>query len=641
MKLTNTFIILIILTAAAILRFYNYFEIPFTHDEFSALFRLNFDSFSELIEKGVKIDGHPAGIQVFLYYWTKLFGTQEWIVKLPFIIAGIGAVYLIYVIGRNWFNETVGLISAAYMATIQFAVMHSQIARPYISGLFFSLLMVYYLSNLILKPPKDFNKNLILFVIAASLCSYNHHFSLLFAVIAGISGVFLIKKEFLVKYLLAGLMIFVLYIPHLKIFFYQLNIGGIEGWLGKPQNDFLIQFIYYIFNYSFFVITITLAIVLFGIFGFEKKKLNYKFIILSFIWFILPFLIGFLYSRYVNAVLQFSVLIFTFPFLFFVLFGFMKKQSTKINLILVLIILLTNTLTLIYGRKHYEIFYNSVYKGILIDHQTLNDKYENLVSVIDSHEKITDYYINKYDYNSDFTFYAESFQEIKDFKHFLKSESKKHYKLYFGCLSSVHPNLVPLIQEYFPVIEIKNNYFGGTTYLFSKGNFDDSKTIGNLDFASEISENWGSIDTSKIKPLPDASGKYYYSMTSDVEWGPLFSIPLNDVIHNRNNFIDISADAKLSDFPEGIILVASLESNGEIIHWGGTDFSDFYLPTSYDNHWQRFHHSVKLSDVNLNRRNILLKVYIWNKAGNDIMIDNFRISLREGNPIIYGLIEKF
>lgn len=641
MKLTNTFIILIILFTAAILRFYNFFEIPFTHDEFSALFRLNYDSFSELIEKGVKIDGHPAGVQVFLYYWTKLFGTQEWIVKLPFIISGIGAVYLIYLIGKNWFNETVGLISAAYMATIQFTIMHSQIARPYISGLFFSLLMVHYLSNLILKPDKYFNKNLVLFVIAASLCAYNHHFSLLFAAITGISGIFLVKKEFLVKYLLAGLLVFVIYIPHLKIFFYQLNVGGIEGWLGKPQSDFLIQFIYYIFNYSTFVIIITVAIVLFGILSFEKKTVNYKFIILSFIWFILPFLIGFFYSRYVNAVIQFSVLIFSFPFLFFVMFGFMKRQNIKINLILVLVVLFTNTVTLIYGRKHYEIFYNSVYKGILTDHQSFNNKHENLVSVIDSHQKITDYYISKYDYDNDFIFYAESFQEIRDLKHFLESNSKTHNKLYFGGLSSVHPNVVPLIQEFFPTLEIQNNYFGGTTYLFSKSDALANETISNLDFASDISENWSSIDSSEIISKSGATGRKQYSMKSDVEWGPLFSIPLNDVIRNRNNFIDISVDAQLNAFLEGIIIVASLETNNEIIHWGGTDFSDFYLPNGNNNYWQRFHHSVKLTDIHLNRSNIILKVYLWNKNGNDFMIDNIRISLREGNPIIYGLIEKF
>nr|MDA3866645.1 glycosyltransferase family 39 protein [Salinivirgaceae bacterium] len=299
MKLSNKTTILLILAIATILRFFNYFEIPFTHDEFSALFRLNFDSFSELIEKGVKVDGHPAGIQVFLYYWTTLFGSQEWIVKLPFTLMGIISVFLVYVVGRKWFNETVGLISAAYVASIQFTVMYSQIARPYISGIFFSLLMVNFLTNLILNPERNFNKNLALFTVSMSLCTYNHHFSLLFAAIVGITGVFLIQKKYLKKYLLAGFVVFVLYIPHLKIFFYQLSMGGVEGWLSKPKNDFLIQFIYYIFNYSPYVIALALSIVLYGLITIKKRAANFKFILISFLWFILPFLIGFFYSRYV------------------------------------------------------------------------------------------------------------------------------------------------------------------------------------------------------------------------------------------------------------------------------------------------------------------------------------------------------
>ena len=60
-----------ILVVAFLLRFFDLFNIPFTHDEFSTLFRTNFSSFSELIEKGVKIDAHPAGLQVFIYYYKR------------------------------------------------------------------------------------------------------------------------------------------------------------------------------------------------------------------------------------------------------------------------------------------------------------------------------------------------------------------------------------------------------------------------------------------------------------------------------------------------------------------------------------------------------------------------------------------
>ena len=56
MKLTNRSLLIIIMIVAAVLRFYNYFEIPFTHDEFSALFRTNFPDFQTLIDQGVKVD---------------------------------------------------------------------------------------------------------------------------------------------------------------------------------------------------------------------------------------------------------------------------------------------------------------------------------------------------------------------------------------------------------------------------------------------------------------------------------------------------------------------------------------------------------------------------------------------------------
>ena len=56
---------------------------------------------------------------------------------------------------------------------------------------------------------------------------------------------------------------------------------------------------------------------------------------------------------------------------------------------------------------------------------------------------------------------------------------------------------------------------------------------------------------------------------------------------------------------------------------------------------QRFHHSIKLSDIYLDHTNLELKIYIWNKNKRDFFIDNFKIVLRDGNPFIYGLIHNF
>lgn len=639
MKLTNNKIIILILLIATILRFFNYFEIPFTHDEFSALFRLNFNSFSELIEQGVKVDGHPAGIQVFEFYWTRLFGVQEWVVKLPFTIFGIAAVYLIFLIGKKWFNETVGLISAAFLATIQYTVMYSQIARPYISGMFFSLLMVYYWSNLMMSPSKNGYKNSALFIVSASFCAYNHHFSLLFAAMVGLSGLFIIQRKYLLKYIISGLLIFVLYIPHLSIFFYQLQVGGVEGWLGKPQNDFLFQFIYYVFNYSIFAIAIALVISLMGFKDIKRNVLNSKFILLALIWFMFPLLLGFFYSTYVNAVLQFSVLIFSFPFLYFVFFGHLKAYTAKVNLLLVSVILITNVLTLIYNRDHYNVFYNSVYEKILTDYIEIKKDNENSIFIIYSHKKISQYYIPKLDVDTNYIDYSDSLRNTQALKAYLEKESKMHDKLFFGCLCSISPNVIPLIQDYYSNIEIQKNYFGGTVYLFNKEQNKNENLISNLDFESKNSRNWVNVDTANYLLLPQEN-KACYLIDSTTEWGPTFSIPLNDIKEDKNNFIDLSVSASAKSKLEGVVLVGVLESNGASIYWGGTEFEQYQLADNENGRWFKVHHSLKLSDINLKSDNITLKVFIWNKGKMDFTIDDFSIKIRKGNPIIYGLNER-
>ena len=91
---TDTILLGIIILTGGILRFYHYDLLPYSYDEFSALFRTRFDNFRDLIHYGVvTTDTHPAGIQVFMYYWVKLFGEGEMMVKLPFMLAGLGSIY--------------------------------------------------------------------------------------------------------------------------------------------------------------------------------------------------------------------------------------------------------------------------------------------------------------------------------------------------------------------------------------------------------------------------------------------------------------------------------------------------------------------------------------------------------------------
>ncbi len=86
------------------------------HDEFSALFRTQYDSFCDLVRLGVvQNDSHPAGVQVFLYYWVKLVGFNAFWIKLPFVLMGSASIYFIYRIAKQWFGSLSALLSAAFV----------------------------------------------------------------------------------------------------------------------------------------------------------------------------------------------------------------------------------------------------------------------------------------------------------------------------------------------------------------------------------------------------------------------------------------------------------------------------------------------------------------------------------------------
>jgi 4-amino-4-deoxy-L-arabinose transferase-like glycosyltransferase len=143
----NVIIIIITLIGAA-LRFYNFNNMSLMNDELSALMRTRFDTFHDLIYKGIATEGHPAGVQLFLFAWVHIFGDDVWVLRLPFVITGILCIPLTYLIASYWFGKNCGLFAAASVALLQYPILYSQLARMYSTGMFFVLLFAFAWTNL-------------------------------------------------------------------------------------------------------------------------------------------------------------------------------------------------------------------------------------------------------------------------------------------------------------------------------------------------------------------------------------------------------------------------------------------------------------------------------------------------------------
>lgn len=326
---------------------------PFQHDEFSAIFRLAYDNLATLIREGVALrDSHPPGVQIFLYYWTTITGFDHLWMRLPFVLLGVGSIWLVYVAGRRLFDHSAGLLAAATMAVMQYFVYYSQMARPYIPGVFFNLLAFNLL--LAIRGENKTRFGLLQFGLALSLslAAWVHHFSAFQAGLVFLSGFFLVERKQIKGLLLTALIAFVLYLPCLGITLIQMRAGGIGDWLAKPDLSFITGYFGYLVNYSLLFAGVLII----------PRFINNKHIpsaeklwgerLLLAMLFLIPLILAWLYSMLRVPVLQYSTLIFGFPFLLIAFFSFGKGASQKFVAASVLLILLSGLGSLLLGRMH-------------------------------------------------------------------------------------------------------------------------------------------------------------------------------------------------------------------------------------------------------------------------------------------------
>ncbi|PKP51140.1 MAG: hypothetical protein CVT92_13490 [Bacteroidetes bacterium HGW-Bacteroidetes-1] len=415
--------LLIILVVAFLLRFWQLWEVPFMHDEFSALFRTRFDSFHQLISDGVKSDSHPAGVQIFLYYWVKLFGFHEFWIKLPFALTGFFSVWLVISIGTKWFNRTTGLITGALTATMQFFVFYSQIARPYAVGLFFILLAVYWWTKILVEKKDTTFLPYLFLALSLLMASLMQYFSMLLAGLIYLSGFILLQRQQMLKYLISGVVAALLYLPHLPVFLLQISNGGIGGWLGAPHAGFIVDFMFYAFHFSWLFTIGSVIILIFFIQWPIRNKQNHILRLIGFSWFAISFLVAFLYSVFRTPILQYSTLIFSFPFLLLSLFSFSHSIKPGNNLLITIIVLCIGAYTLIGNRNHYEMMYQQGYDQIaeaMADDFAKYGKNVSFAAVGGSTEMISFYMekkglkdvrlFNKYDHYGRISNFADSVQ---------------------------------------------------------------------------------------------------------------------------------------------------------------------------------------------------------------------------------------
>lgn len=622
----NHFFLFLLLVIASVIRFWNFSEIPLMYDELSGLLRAQAESVSDVINETKQTDVHPIGMPVFIHYWTIFWGNSEQALKFPFIIFSLCSIFFTYKIAEKWFNPTVGLITTAFMASLQFTTMYGQLARPYASGMFFSVLLVWFFV-LFFDPEKSKKQNIYLlgFIISATLCAYNHYFSLLFAGIVGLSGFLFINKQNALKYILSSVFVFLLYIPQLPVFLHHFSIGGgsENDWLKAPEPDWIWIFIKYLFHYSRFVYAIVIVVFIGSFFYLNKaKKIINKHRLALLIWGVVPFLIAYFYSVYKSPVLQFSTMTFSIPFLLLFIFSFYKEVNTYTKTILLLSILSVNIYTLIFTRKHFNLFYKQEFEQMALMSISAKNEFgsENVSIAHKISPKFMDYYFKKY--NTTFSFYSADNTDTKAFKYYLDTLQSNYFVA--GCLPL---NFIPLVKEKYPYLLKKQEGFTSNIYCFSKTQ-NPNQLYENVVF--ESINNFEKADAYWIAEtiIPQ--------MDSIREYGPTFKSKLKDITKGKHNILNVSTTIDFIDSTANPVLVIDITDNKGLTIWRGGEKNWYANSKKMDT----IYTSQLISEINLDKHpDAEIKIYIWNQNKKTFRINNITIKTIDSNPYVYGLYE--
>ncbi len=621
-------VLLLVVAIALMLRFYGTPHVPFTFDELSAWGRTGFTSFAQLIAKGVAPDGHPALIQVFLNYYRQLFGDAEWVIKLPFQLMGVAAIAALYLLGKIWFSPAAGLLAAAYGAVLQLFVFHAQTARPYASGLLCSLLMVLFWWKHI-AGRQAFSGWLVGFVVMAVLCCYNHYFSMLLAGLVAVTGLFFVHRVQRWSYVLACVGIVVLFLPHLPLMLKQWRLGGL-AWLQPPEKDFIFRFLDYTMHFSWWLRVIWLAVIVLAIIyrpslSAEQQRLWWA----SMAWFLLSFLIGFLYSHYRAPVLQYAVLIFSYPFLLLGLCALVSPKRPVLVWALTGAILFGGIWSLVFERCHYHVVMHQpidrAVKRTLVFRHSLAEGQS--WALINQPPRYMAYYLR----DSAQQALVNAWKNVDpghygSFRHMMAQVSAD------TLVSSNLPYEYALVsREYFPYCIDREIGFTYEWQVWTRNRSE--KQIPIVYWSDSLRSDRRSSQWKLNGFQPTEQG---YPLTGHTPMGPQFQGLLAELVrHPYDWFVGGLVAAGVSDSSRAMLVVELRDEHG-MQHRLTRRLADFVL---HSDSLTTAYLAFRVRDFPLSGAGKRIRFYCWNPAGESLFLKNMWVQAEEGNGLIYSTVE--
>ncbi len=297
-------------------------------------------------------DFHPPLYYFLLKLWSQFFGTSEVALRSLSVLFAIGTIYLTFLITKRMFGKKVGIIAALFLATSPLHIYYSQEARMYSLETFFTVLSVFFFTQVGEGRKADW----ILFSASLVLLFFTDYLPISIILIFFIFG-FLFHKKFswwrsFLFSLVPLLLSVVLWLP---IFIKQFKSGILvqsTNWadvLGRTTfkevllipDKFIIGRIS-IENKLLYPTLLVILVLIFGFFiGLSIKKNLRREGNLIMLWLTIPTLIIILIGLKVS-ILSYFRLLFVLPAFYILLADGIDKAGKKLKYTGLAVVLLTN-----------------------------------------------------------------------------------------------------------------------------------------------------------------------------------------------------------------------------------------------------------------------------------------------------------
>lgn len=649
----------ILLLIGFALRFFNFTEIPFTNDELSALTRLNYPDFSTMLSKAVWTDGHPAGVQTFLWFYVKFFGTKQWVIKLPFVLMGSLSLLFYFLAAKKLSNTKTALFVLAFLATLQFPIIYSQTIRPYSSGQFLAAICLYLWACIIHN--KSTNRVYqILLGVAIFLSLSNHYFNFLFIALLLPIGFIIKKQTHQFNYILPFIIGILLYIPQIPIFLHQISVGS-PGWLKIPSLNTVVRHFEYCFQFSGIYFALFTIFIIFKIAKSSSDLIPKS---KTWIWlslYLAPILLSFVYSIYRAPIFQDSIFVFGFIFLFLFLGDILlsSNYNFKTMSIILATIICTNIGILTLKRNHYQEYYHQGYSQLVHDTYRLQNKTNNIPTLVFGFES---YFFNYYKQENQRPniiqiqflrddFFANSAKNPNDFIRILRNWNFN--QIIISNAIEIPQWVISVLESEYPY-SIKSLHFGSEVYLFSKENsifanksnnqpnrnvnFDDNRYLLS---AENVPQKQNAYSPSIISNSAVTSEKWISTTKIDIDNMKKYLGVENykhAIIKIEANVQIVQKVSNIDSLLKSINLVFTVSNkNHQNIH---------FMYESFDR-WTAINKTQYncILTANCNHFEIdpsgSISTFLENNGNTPLKVTKFKITVTQGNNHLYRLVNDF